>query len=151
MSNEGYSIMIHSCNSSTPKMGKELYSYIVHNECPDLVFSEWQEGGERDCEVIAHFFSLIHSFRPVLLALFLSKHVGKEKWFAGRDTQVNTGLSLYTEKKHPTFPSSTHLVNIAIVVTLCSQTMRQRSPKVSRTGPEMKIQTKNSVYISNEL
>ena len=71
MSNEGYSIMIHSCNSSTPKMGEELYSYIVHNECPDLVFSEWQEGGERDCEVIAHFFSLIHSFRPVLLTLFL--------------------------------------------------------------------------------
>ena len=50
-----------------------FHSYISHDECPELVFSEWQEGGEGDCEVIAHLFSLIYSFRPVLLTLFLSK------------------------------------------------------------------------------
>ena len=47
-------------------------------------------------------------------------------------------FSLYKENnQHSTFPTSTHLVNIAIVAILCSQTMRQRSPTVLGTGPEM--------------
>ena len=41
------------------------------------------------------------------------------------------------DNQQPTFPPSLHLVNIAMVVTLCSQIMRQKSPTAPGTGAEM--------------
>ena len=113
-------------------------SYIFHDESLDLIFSEGQDGSEGDCKVVAHLFSPIHCFRPVLLTLFLYR---KTSVFIRRNDILCTLVLVECREssQQPTFPSSLHLVNIAMVVSLYSQIIRQKSPTVPGTGAEMEI------------